>query len=172
MLEAAEIEVLTSRDWDELVAGEHQPFGGIGEALTWRIKDRYVAVRDDGGRLLAAAGIVRADVRVGGAEPFTVVGIGGVIVTRSARGRGFGRAVIEGAVGLARRTEVERAMLFCLPRNVPLYEKFGVLALDTPARARQAQGVIEVPMTAMWAPLREGVQWPPGDDVEVIGEPF
>lgn len=172
MLVPAEMQVLTSRDWDELVAGEHQPFGGVGEALTWRSKDRYVAVRDDDGRLLAAAGIVRSDVRVGGAEPFAVVGIGGVIVTRSARGRGLGRAVIEGALGLAQRTGLERAMLFCLPRNVALYEKFGFAALSAAARARQAQGVIVVPMVAMWAPLREGVGWPAGEEVEVLGEPF
>jgi predicted N-acetyltransferase YhbS len=168
----AEMEVMTGRDWDELVAGEHQPFGGVGEELTWREKDRYVGVRDDDGRLLAAAGIVRADVRVGADEPFPVVGLGGVIVTQAARGRGLGRTVIEGALRLARQADVGRAMLFCLPRNTALYEKFGFVELPGPARARQARGVVDVPMSVMWAPLRDGVQWPGTGRIEVLGEPF
>ena len=168
----AEMEVMTSSDWDELVAGEHQPFGGVGEELTWRSKDRYVGVRDDEGRLLAAAGVVRADVRVAGGDPFPVMGIGGVIVTQAARGRGLGRTVIEGVIDLAQRTDVERAMLFCLPRNTTLYEKFGFVELPGPARARQARGVIVVPMRVMWAPLQPGVQWPGTGELEVLGEPF
>jgi predicted N-acetyltransferase YhbS len=168
----AQMAVMTGHDWDELVAGEHQPFGGVGEELTWRDKDRYVGVRDEDGRLLAAAGIVRADVRVGAGEPFPVVGIGGVIVTHTARGRGLGRSVIEGALELARQTDVGRAMLFCLPRNTALYEKFGFAELPGPARARQARGVVDVPMRVMWAPLRAGVQWPGAGRLEVLGEPF
>jgi predicted N-acetyltransferase YhbS len=167
----SDMENLSSRDWDELVAGEHQPFGGVGEEITWRSKDRYVGVHDNG-RLLAAAGVVRAEIRVSAGEPFPVAGIGGVIVTQSARGRGLGRAVIEGALEIARRMELERAMLFCLPRNVALYDKFGFRALAEQARATQARGVIVVPMTAMWAPLRDGVSWPAGEPVEVLGEPF
>jgi predicted N-acetyltransferase YhbS len=168
----SEMENLSSRDWDELVAGEHQPFGGVGEGMTWRSKDRYVGVRGEDERLLAAAGVVRADVRVGDREPFPVAGIGGVIVTRCERGRGLGRAVIEGAIEIARRMELERAMLFCLTRNVALYERFGFYALAQRARASEARGVIVVPMTAMWAPLRDGVGWPAGEPVEVLGEPF
>jgi hypothetical protein len=37
--------------------------------------------------------------------------------------------------------------------------------------ADQPAGRIEIPMRAMWAPLRDDASWPPGK-VEVLGEPF
>jgi GNAT superfamily N-acetyltransferase len=170
-VQLAEIDALTSRDWDELVAGEPEPFGRVGEELTWRRKDRYVGVRDPAGRLLAAAGVALAEVRGPSAPAFPVAGLGGVIVTREARGRGLARTVIEGGLEIARRMPVEHAMLFCLPRTMGLYEKFDFRPLQAPVHAEQARGRVLVPMVAMWAPLREGASWPEGP-IEVVGEPF
>ncbi len=160
-----------SDEWEELIAGEQQPFGDIGMQLEWRRKTLTIGARDQDGRLLAAAGIVPADVLAGPRERFTVTGLGGVIVTRSARGRGLGRAVIERALEAAREMAPERAMLFCLAANVPLYEKFGFLPLEGPVTADQPSGPVEIPMPAMWKPLRPRVGWPAGA-VTVIGEPF
>jgi GNAT superfamily N-acetyltransferase len=171
MMQLAEMETLTSRDWDELVAGEREPFGHEGEQLTWRNKQRYVGVRDREGRLLAAAGVVLAEVRVGAGTRFPVAGIGGVIVTRDARGRGLGRAVIEAALEIARGLPAERAMLFCLPRNMGLYERFGFEPIEAAVRASQASGTVEMALRGMWAPLRTGASWPDGE-VDVLGEPF
>jgi GNAT superfamily N-acetyltransferase len=128
-------------------------------------------VRDEQERLLAAGGVVQAQVRVGEHEPFAVAGIGGIIVTRACRGRGLARLVIERVLEIAATLGPERAMLFCLPRNVALYEKFGFRLLAGPVRARQPEGTIELPMSAMWRPLRDGAGWPRGA-VEVLGEPF
>ena len=50
--------------WDELIAGELEPFGSIGERLLWRDKTRNIGVSEDDGRLVAADGVVLADVKV------------------------------------------------------------------------------------------------------------
>lgn len=63
--------------WDELIAGEHEPFGSIGEQLVWRDKTRNIGVSEDDGRLVAAAGVILADVKVGREPPFQVAGLGG-----------------------------------------------------------------------------------------------
>src|ERR1700736_3620692 len=91
-MQGVELDALAEPYWEELVAGEREPWGGGGgEGLSWRDKTHNIGVRDDGGRLLAAGGAVLAEVRVGPQSPFHVAGLGGLIVTRSARGRGLAR---------------------------------------------------------------------------------
>jgi predicted GNAT family N-acyltransferase len=165
-----ELDRLTSEDWQQIVAGETEPFGALGAGLQWADKTRHVGMRDDTGKLVAAAGVVLAEVRIG-VEPMQVAGIGGVIVTKHARGQGLGRLVIERILQIASELQVERAMLFCLPHNMGLYAKFGFQPIDQPVFAQQAAGVIEVPMRAMWKPLADDVSWPDGR-VELLGEPF
>jgi predicted N-acetyltransferase YhbS len=162
---------LTSADWDLLVDGEPHPFGSVGEDLHWCEKTHSVSIRDDAGRPLAAGGLAVAEVEVAAAPAFTVAGIGGVIVTRSMRGRGLARTVVERLLEIAPTLGPERAMLFCLERNEPLYAKFGFLPVADPVRADQPTGPVEVPMGAMWKPLAAGADWPPGP-VRVRGEPF
>src|SRR5205807_8485308 len=102
------------------------------------------------GRPLAAAGLAVVEVEVAQAPAFSVAGMGGVIVTRSMRGRGLGRTVIERLLEIAETLGLERAMLFCLAHNEPLYAKFGFLPISAPVRADQPSGPVEVPMGAMW----------------------
>ena len=166
-----ELERMGTSEWDQIVDGEPNPFGGVGEELAWRAKERHFGIRDGDGRLLAAAGLVRADVRAGHGEPFAVAGLGGVIVTRSQRGRGLARALVERALLLAPELGVEHAMLFCLPHNVPLYERFGFHDVEGEIRAGQPGRTVTMPLGAMWRALRPGAEWPPGA-VEVLGEPF
>jgi predicted N-acetyltransferase YhbS len=161
---------LSASIWRELIAGEHEPFGGIGERLSWREKPLYLGIRDEHGRLLAAGGLVHADVRAG-TEPLEVAGLGGVIVTPSARGRGLGRSLIAALLEASDELGVERAMLFCRPRLTSFYGSFGFRQIDAPVRAEQPGGRIEMPLCAMWKALRGELTWPPGP-VEVAGEPF
>lgn len=170
-MDVLELDRITDADWDALIDGEQQPWGSAhAERLSWRAKTRHLAVRDDRGRILAGAGLVAAEVRAG-SELLLVAGVGGVIVTRSWRGRGLARLLLERVLQIAPELAPDRAMLFCTEANSSLYARFGFLPIDTPVRAGQPDGVIVVPMRAMWRPLREGLQWPPGE-VEVIGEPF
>lgn len=166
-----ELDRLSKRDWDELTAGESEPFGSIGATLTWREKTWNVGVRDDDCRLVAAAGIVPAEVKVGQGPPFEVAGLGGLIVTRSMRGRGLARLLFQRLLESAGELKVQRAMLFCRPELMALYGKFGFLAIDAPVWADQPGRRIEMPLPAMWAALSSDADWPSGR-IELLGEPF
>jgi predicted N-acetyltransferase YhbS len=170
-MQLVELDTLAEPYWEELVAGEHEPFGSIGARLFWREKTRNIGVRDDDGRLMAAAGAVLADVEVGECPPFQVAGLGGLIVTRSARGRGLARLLVGQFLVIAGEFGVERAMLFCLPRLMPLYAGFGFAPIEAPVWADQPDGRIEMPLAAMWKPLGGEASWPAGR-VELSGEPF
>ncbi len=165
-----ELERVTEADWQEVIAGERDPFGGVGEELRWREKSRNLGLRDGDGNLVGLAGLVLADLRVG-ATPLQVAGVGGVIVTRAARGRGLARVLIERLLEIAPELGAERAMLFCLPVNVGLYAKFGFRLIEAPVTAHQPAGLVVVPMPAMWRPLSPSATWPRGA-VELGDEPF
>ena len=166
-----ELDRLSEPYWEELIADEHEPFGGIGEQLVWRDKTRNVGVREDDGQLVAAAGVVLAEVKVGQESPFEVAGLGGLIVTRSARGRGLARLLCRRLLEIAGELEAQRAMLFCLPKLMPLYREFGFVQIDGQVWADQPGGQIEMPLPAMWSPLSREAIWPSGR-VELLGEPF
>src|SRR5580692_7347527 len=85
-----ELDRITDGDWQQVLAGEREPWGGVGETLRWREKSHNLGLCDNAGNLVALAGLLLAEVRVAGA-PLQVAGIGGVIVTCSARGRGYAR---------------------------------------------------------------------------------
>lgn len=170
-MRVVELDRVSEPYWEELIAGELEPFGGIGETLTWRDKTRNIGIRESGGRLVAAAGAVLAEVKVGQEAPFQVVGLGGLIVTRSARGRGLARVLSARLLEIAREFEVPRAMLFCMPELMARYEELGFVPIEAPVWADQPGGRIEMPMSAMWASLGAEVGWPAGR-VELVGEPF
>ena len=128
-------------------------------------KDRRFALRDEG-RLVASAGILRAEVVVG-TEHFPVIGIGGVIVTRSRRGEGLFRRVMEPALEAAAQAGPDFALLFCLRKNAPLYAKLGFITLRDPVTST---GIV-IPLDTMWRPLTPGAQWPEGP-VTLLGPMF
>jgi GNAT superfamily N-acetyltransferase len=165
-----ELDRVADGDWQQVIAGEPQPFGAIGEGLRWREKSHNLGLFDDTDSLVALAGLVRAKVRVADAR-IQVAGIGGVIVTRAARGHGFARVLIERLLQIAHELGPERAMLFCLPANVGLYAKFGFQPIEEPVWAPQPEGLVEIPLCAMWRPLARAAGWPEGE-VELLDEPF
>jgi predicted GNAT family N-acyltransferase len=170
-MEFVELAELTARDWAGVIAGEHQPFGPEGSELAWRDKERHFALRADDGRLLALAATVRVAIEVDGGPSFEVVGLGGVIVTRSERGRGLMARVVQPVLSLARDMGPDHAMLFCRSVLVPVYRRLGFAEIDAAVSADQADGRLEVPMRAMWRALRPGATWPAGS-VDVLGLPF
>jgi predicted GNAT family N-acyltransferase len=170
-MELLELTNLTTIDWAELIAGEEQPWGAEGEALQWRAKDRHVGMRTPDGRMAAAGGAVIVEVDVDGADRFDVVGIGGVFVTRSLRGRGLTGRLLPMLLGIAETMGPDRAMLFCRPELVGLYGQHGFTEITAPVWADQPDGRIPMPMRAMWRALRPSADWPPGR-VDVRGLPF
>lgn len=165
-----ELDRITESDWQRVLAGESEPWGGVGEVLQWRERSHNLGLRDDAGNLVALAGVLLAEVRVAD-TPLQVAGIGGVIVTRRARGCGFARALIEQALQIADRLGAERAMLFCTSANIGLYAKFGFGLIEQSVWVAQPAGMVEMPLHAMWKPLSPHAQWP-GGKVELPGEPF
>jgi predicted GNAT family N-acyltransferase len=170
-MELVELGGLTEDDWVALVAGEHEPFGPVGAGLQWRAKDRHVALRAADGRLLAAAGAVLVTVELERGERFEVVGVGGVIVNRSFRGRGLMTQLLEALLRIAEGMGPDRAMLFCRPELAAVYRRFDFREVPGPVWVDQAQGRVEMPMLSMWRPLRGVPEWPPGR-AEVQGLPF
>lgn len=170
-MEIVELDSMSQSAWDEVIAGEREPFGGVGERLTWAEKSTTLAIRSDHGQLLACGGIVSVPVTAGASAPFHVIGLGGVIVTRSARGRGLARTLVARLLELARELGPQHAMLFCLPALIAFYERFSFEPIDAPVTAQQPQGRVQVPLRAMHTALRSDARWPAGP-VEVLGEPF
>jgi predicted GNAT family N-acyltransferase len=170
-VELVELGALTEQDWVALNDGEHEPFGPVGAGLEWRPKDRHVGLRTPDGRLVAVAGAVVATVETEGAQGFEVVGLGSVIVTRSMRGRGLLSRLVEPLLALARGLGPDRAMLFCRPELVGLYGRLEFVEIGAPVWVDQTGDRIEMPLAAMWRPLRAGAEWPPGR-VDVRGLPF
>jgi predicted GNAT family N-acyltransferase len=170
-MEFVELDAFTERDWAEVVAGEHEPFGADGAELEWLDKERHFGLRADDGRLLALAATVRVPVAIDGAGSFEVIGLGGVIVTPAQRGHGLMFRVVQPVLTLAEEMGVEHAMLFCRPPLAAVYARLGFAEVAAPVWAQQAQGPVEMPMRTMWRALRAGAEWPPGR-VELRGLPF
>jgi predicted GNAT family N-acyltransferase len=170
-MDVVELDRLTPQQSSDLAAGEREPWGGVAEALSWREKDRHVGIHGPGGQLLAAAGSVLVEVEVDGAGDFSVLGIGGVFVTPSARGEGLVAPLLEALLAVPADGSVARAMLFCREPLSAMYAKFGFAEIAAVVTAEQPAGAIEMPLCAMWRPLSDGVSWPPGR-VEVRGLPF
>jgi len=164
-----ELEQVGPEVWSAVLAGEENVWGP-GEDLAWVPKQRHVGVLDDDNVPLALAGAVIVRVAVGG-EQFPVAGVGSVIVTRSMRGRGLARLVIEEILRVCAELGPDRAMLFCREELTGLYGRFGFREIEASVSAEQPGGRITMPMRAMWAPLIEGAGWPAGA-VAVQGEPF
>jgi predicted N-acetyltransferase YhbS len=170
-VQLVEVEQLGDAEWAQLSDGEEEPFGRVGHSLQWEPKQHRLGLRDGKGRLVAAAGAVVVPVEVEGSGTFDVVGIGGVIVTHTLRGKGLFWQVVEPLLALAGELGPERAMLFCRDELRPLYARLGFQEIAAPVSAAQPGGRIEMPMAAMWLALRDGAEWPSGR-VNVPGLPF
>ena len=172
-MELIEFGRLSDEQYAALVGDEDDPWNAAEFDLEWLPKEHHVAVRDDDGRLLAAAGLVVVEVQFGEQPPSPVVGVGGVIVTASHRGRGFGRRVISEALRRAEAMGPEIAMLFCRAENAGLYRRHGFSEVPGPVLVEQPDGIADISGVGvtMWRPLKAGARLP-GGMVKVNGLPF
>jgi predicted N-acetyltransferase YhbS len=170
VIEVAHLEAWTPEARAELYDGEARPFGGETDRLGWRDKELHTVGRLDG-RVVSHVGLTVAIAEVAGTA-FAVVGVGGVVVSQSQRGRGRLRPVLEAALERAATLGPERAMLFCAERRVAMYARFGFHRLGDPVTIdRPGGGTWPFPEVTMWRPLRPGVEWPAGP-VRLHGLPF
>jgi predicted N-acetyltransferase YhbS len=140
--------------FETLIDGEADPFEIGDDQTAWRKKERHVVLYD-GERAIAHVGLTLADVEVG-EHRFQVTGVGGVLVNRDYRGQGRLRPLLAAAL---ERATTDIAMLFCLAKNVPVYERFGFIPIDAPVVAGGQDMAADV---VMWKPLRDGATWPDG----------
>ena len=172
-MELVELDAVSREEWQQLGANEPGAWGGgAPETLVWRGKEHHLALREPGGRLLAVAETLIASVSVEGTAAFEVLGIGGVFVSASDRGRGLMREIVGSLLTRAREGGgPERGMLFCLPRLAPVYGRLGFAEITDPVWVDQPDGRIEIPMVSMWIALQGRPDWPSGR-VDLQGLPF
>jgi GNAT superfamily N-acetyltransferase len=171
-MDLLELDGMTDERWRELGAEEPGAWGGgPAEAFQWREKERHLGLSGDGGELMGVAEALLPEVAVGDGEPFEVVGIGGVFVRPSRRGQGLMRTLVDAILQLAAELGPERAMLFCDPPKVAVYQSFGFQEIVAPVWVQQPRGRTEMPLRAMWRALHGSPGWPAGR-VEVQGLPF
>jgi GNAT superfamily N-acetyltransferase len=170
-VDVVELGRLTDAQRAELERGEDDPFDAAGNTLRWRAKDRHVALRRPDGKLVASAGLLLGDMRVGDRPAMPFVGIGGVFVSAPHRGRGLGSRIVGEALRRAAKLGPEVVLLFCHRDRVGLYERHGFVEIDPPVLVRQPHGSVEVPLVAMWRPIGERATLPSGR-VTVHSLPF
>ena len=171
MLELVELEGdHTESERTELHDGEENPFQSVHLGISWEDHERRLVIRDDG-RMIAAAGLIVAPVETGG-EAFDVVGFGGVIVTRTHRGRGLARRVMEAAIARAAELGPEHGLLFCRSDRAGLYAGLGFVKVQVPVEVGQPNGKrAAMPLDTMWRALQPGATWPVGP-LSLPGLPF
>ncbi len=167
-----ELEDVDDDQWRELGAEEPGAWGGgVAETFQWRDSELHLGMCGDSGELLGVAESVIAEIVVEGGAPFKVVGVSGVFVRSSARGKGVMRGLVDELLRTASRLGPERAMLFCRPGKVAVYESFGFQEIPAAVWADQPAGRVEMPLPAMWRALHGSPGWPVGR-VDVQGLPF
>lgn len=171
-MELVEFGLLTDELRTELEGDETDPWDAarVSAPLRWQAKERHVALREDGGPLVASAGLLVVDVEAGG-ERFPVVGLGGVIVNRAHRGRGLSLRVVEAALAKAATLGPKFVLLFCHEDRMGLYRRFGFEEVTDEVLVEHDGGRVAMPMRTMWRALAPGVSWPDGPLV-VHGAPF
>lgn len=168
-MEIVEFGRLTDAFREAVEGDEPDPFDAAGNTLQFRAKERHVGLRDESG-LIASTGMLVVDVEVGGTR-FPVVGIGGVIVRQSHRGRGLARRVVAAALDRARALGPDVALLFCHADRADLYRKLGFSEVTDPVLVAQPDGYAPMSQRTMWRGLADGATWPAGS-VRVESLPF
>ena len=169
-MDVVEFGPMTDEYRHALEGDEFDPFDVAGVTLHFRAKERHVGLRDASGQLVASTGMVLSDVDVDG-ERFPVVGLGGVIVSATHRGRGLGRRVVEEALATAQRLGPRFAILFCHEDRAGLYRKLGFVEIPDDVWVQQPVGHAPMTQRTMWISLHGPSTWPPGE-VIVRSLPF
>lgn len=151
---------LTEEEWQRLFGWGEDIFQSEHLNLRWRGKDFHILVDVDG-RAVAHVGMLQHTVSVG-SRPVQVCGIGGVVTTPEAQGRGCASRAMRYAEDFMRGGwAVDFGLLFCRDQLVPFYERLGWQLVEEPVKIEQPSGTITSPLFVMVLPCK-AKRWPKG----------
>lgn len=135
-------------------------FGANHLNLTWKPKDLHIFVEIDG-RPVTHVGLLQHTITVG-AEDVKVCGVGGVVTTPQAQGKGYASRAMRHAEDLMREElPVAFGLLFCRDRLLRFYERLGWRKMEDTVEIEQPSGTVISPMNVMILPCVEE-PWPAG----------
>jgi predicted GNAT family N-acyltransferase len=160
-IEVRIVESYSAADRSALAGEEIDPSQTSAYALQWRPTETHVLVVA-AGKTVCHVGLVGQTVEVQG-NPVSIAGIGGVLVRRESRGRGYCRMAMGAAETFASgQLRVKFILLFCRPALQGLYEHLGWTKVSSPVWAEQARGNVLLPIVSMVKRLGPE-QWPGGE---------
>lgn len=160
-LEVQIVESYSAADRNALAGGEKDPSQTIAYQLQWRPTEKHVFVVE-GRKTVCHVGLIRQTVEVQG-NPVSVAGIGGVLVRRECRGRGYCRIAMEAAEAFAlSQMTVNFILLFCRPALQCFYEHLGWMRVSSTVWVEQVQGDVVLPIVSM-AKCLGAEHWPEGE---------
>src|SRR5205085_1096068 len=116
--------------------------------LRWRGKDWHILAEMDG-RAVSHVGLLQHTVTVG-EHSVKVCGIGGVVTSAEAHGKGYAsRAMRYAEDFMCREWAVAFGLLFCREQLVQFYERLGWLRVNEPVEIEQPSGTRTSPMVVM-----------------------
>jgi hypothetical protein len=147
---------------------EHERLFGWGEDifganhlnLTWKPKDLHIFVDVDD-YPVTHVGLLQHIVAVG-EQPVKVCGVGGVVTTLHAQGKGYATHAMRHAAHLMREElAADFGLLFCRDQLIPFYERLSWQKINDPVEIEQPSGPATSPMNVMVLPCRAEA-WPAG----------
>ncbi len=135
-------------------------FGAEALNLQWRPKDWHFLVYAND-QLVSHVGVVKHVVTVG-EQQVSIGGIGGVVTVPAAQSGGYASAALQEATKfMHEELMVEFGLLFCLPRMIPFYQRFGWHEVGKPVFIDQPSEVMLSPLKIMVLPCQSQT-WPTG----------
>lgn len=169
------------RPWADLDAREVAAHADLRAQIDFGVPPyQWTAAQDrpirllgwDGDTLVAHAGILQREVRVGDLE-MPVAGLCSVMVRPDRRRAGLGAAIVRASLDEAARafTATRHAVFVCLESRVPFYERLGARRITSPVTFDQPDGPRAMEIVTMRRPSVEGEAWPDGP-VHLVGLPW
>lgn len=143
---------LSAEEYRQLFDWGEDIFGVRGLNLSWRAKDWHFLLYEDG-QPVSHVGVLKHTISVG-EKPVAVGGVGGVVTSKRAQGKGYAQMLMrEVANFFENEYQVKAGLLFCLPRLIPYYESLGWQRVEEPVFIEQPNGTIKSPLDIMVLPF-------------------
>jgi aminoglycoside 2'-N-acetyltransferase I len=155
---------------DKAVKAAFDAIDDDGGGITWVESNDWHVLVLEAGRVVSHAGIVERTVDVGGMQ-VRVGGVGAVATLPELQGRGLaGMAMRRAAQFMQEDLKVDFGLLFCAPKNEPLYAHLGWIVVRVPVVSDQPGGKRCISDVLMILPCLKQA-WPAGT-IDLCGLPW